>query len=262
MSESIATYAKELGVTPRQILRYIEEGDLIPSARRERPPMGRPFWVIDDVRPSAIMRLKLELSLRQRPEYRSIRATALERGATHPEIFDYLIHLVEELALAENDLLREDIDRPWYDETPDGLQKKRTAHAEKIQDFRESEARIWEELHLAAEGHDDAGFLDKLDRRLRLHELQRAAKELKIRFESDGQKPTVRNLATLMGISKSTLYRRFCGELHLLHEATGLSNTDPRTAGDEDEERRFVKRPGKPSGLLRKYLEDVRRDRD
>jgi hypothetical protein len=228
MHKSLTTYANALNCTPGQVRRYIREGH-IPSAVLEPAPIGRPFWVIRDESEKAIEELRRNLRFirRRTPVFHEpVRQTCIWQVENAPpsaretvfwqpvflhesrdfeaDIFDriYRFSLLRHRLTTEN--LRHP---PTYVEM--GLRRLVPQHGEIEKAHRRTVRRFVLATVAPRNSFRRRWIKRKFGRPPRKSVSTEAARQLGRYHRSHGVEINYKNLAAVLGFSKSKLYRKF-----------------------------------------------------
>jgi hypothetical protein len=224
------------------------------SARLVKGAKGRPSWLIDDTSPKAIeaLRSKLKIRKRIRPVFWEpiVVECFREKGTDgRPslcyeihwrEIFvapptddvDVLFEVADRAALVWHGLTRHDVFNPpvnW----PDQWRCVTSALAErKIQGYYRTQRRLVNALLRPPTSFTYRWVKRMADADFGTIDIMQAALHLALYRNVYGIKVDYRNLSMILGISKSTLYRRYG---YLVHEALCMAHKRSTSATQRDQ---------------------------
>ena len=230
MHKSLSVYASALKCTVGQIRRHIRAG-LIPSAKLAQGKTGRPRWVIEDVSPEAIEVLASTLQIqRYRPptfwEPRLVEHFETQGRDGKPsvsfqihwqEIFappptavlDILFDLADRAALVWHHLTREDLLNPpvhW----PDKHHCVVSPPSErKIEAYYRTQRRLLFAWFRPRTSFTHRWVTRMADESIGMIDIMQAALQLSLYHKLYSIEIDPRNLSLTLGVSKSTLYRRY-----------------------------------------------------
>ncbi len=230
MHKSISLYASALKCTPGHLRRHIRAG-LIPSAKLVKGKKGRPGWVIEDASPETIRTVagKLQIKGYRRPTFWEPRVVdqfetksadgrpSLSREIHWREIFvappkDYLsvlFDLADRAALVRHALTRDDLLNPPV-HYPDKYHcVTLPAHEIKERAYYRTQRRLLTALFRPPTSLPFRWVKRMADVSIATIDVMQAALQLARYHRLHAIKIDHRNLSMVLGISKSTLYRRY-----------------------------------------------------
>ncbi len=231
MHKSLFACAEALECTPGHIRRLIRAGR-IPSARLVKGPKGRPGWQIDDTSPQTLAALKLKLADAQHaqsifwepvvteyfenkgPDGRPSLSYQIRWRSNYTPMltdrFAILCDLAERAALVWHGLTRHDLFHPPVDRSENGVSWLiSTSHKRRLQAYDRTQRKLLGALFRSPRSYSNRWVTRMAETSIETIDLMQAALQLALYSKLYEIKTSCRNLCMVLGISKSTLYRRY-----------------------------------------------------